>query len=113
MRIRYEDFIREPQKAEGRIIKYLQEGSEHLAFFDDNKVTLDVNRTTSGNPNRLQTGTVGLRPDVEWKENIRKKDKAIVTLISWSLLLRYGYFGEETLRESERIKRASNKFRLL
>jgi hypothetical protein len=94
MRIRYEDFVREPRKAVKKILKLIHENPVFLPFLDDNKVVLDVNHTTTGNPNRLQTGTVELRPDAEWKEHMRKKDKAIVTFLSWPLLLRYGYCGK-------------------
>ena len=94
MRVRYEDFIREPRKAVKRITNFMQEDSEYIPFVDEHNIVLNVNHTTTGNPNRLQTGTVELRPDVEWKEHMRKKDKAIVTFLSWPLLLRYGYCGK-------------------
>lgn len=91
LRLRYEDFIDDPQKSLRRIFELVQEEPAHLPFLTDNKVELGVNHTASGNPNRFQTGVVELRPDDEWRAKIKPLGKNVVTLLTWPLLRRYGY----------------------
>jgi hypothetical protein len=45
----------------------------------------------SGNPNRFETGTVQLRPDSEWMHGLHRIHRALVTAVTWPLLLRYRY----------------------
>jgi hypothetical protein len=45
----------------------------------------------SGNPNRFETGAVQLRPDVEWVGRLGRSHRALVTAVTWPLLLRYRY----------------------
>ena len=91
MRLRYEDFVEEPQRALKNILGMLHEDSRELAFMGDRGVELEVSHTVSGNPNRFQTGRVWLRPDDEWVHRMRLRDKTLVTLLTFPLLARYGY----------------------
>jgi sulfotransferase family protein len=98
-RLRYEDFVDEPRAAVGRILDLLQEEATALPFVGDREVKLTANHTVSGNPNRFQTGMVTLQPDVEWKEKMKYKDRALTTLLTWPLLLRYGYVHGVRMRQ--------------
>jgi Sulfotransferase domain len=91
IRLRYEDFVEEPQRALKNILGMLHEDSRELAFMDDRGVELGVSHTVSGNPNRFQTGRVWLRLDNEWVYRMRLRDKTLVTLLTFPLLTRYGY----------------------
>jgi hypothetical protein len=91
MRLRYEDFVREPQRALKNILGMLHEDNRELAFVSDRSVELGVSHTVSGNPNRFQTGRVWLRLDNEWVYRMRLRDKTLVTLLTFPLLARYGY----------------------
>ncbi len=91
MRLRYEDFVRRPQEAVGRVLGLVQERTPHLPFVAEREARLGVSHTISGNPNRFQTGTVKLRPDEEWASRMSPKDKALVTSLTFPLLVRYRY----------------------
>jgi hypothetical protein len=95
LRLRYEDFIDKPQDAIGRILSLVDEKPTFLPFIDERKIELRTNHTVSGNPNRFQTGTVELSPDDEWKKRMTRSERVIVSLLTWPLLLRYGYLGGE------------------
>jgi hypothetical protein len=76
-----------------RILDLVGERKADLSFIKQGLVELDTNHTVSGNPSRFQTGSIELRLDGEWKEKMKRSDKAIVTILTWPLLLRYGYLG--------------------
>lgn len=91
--LRYEDFVCRPQESVERILKLVQEEATSLPFVGEHKVKLGVTHTTGGNENRFESGIVELRADEEWKEKMQQIDKAIVTTLTWPLLLRYGYLS--------------------
>jgi hypothetical protein len=91
MRLRYEDFVEEPQRVLQDILSMLHEDARGLAFVDEWNVELGVSHTVSGNPNRFQTGLVRLRPDDEWASRMRLRDKMLVTLLTFPLLVKYAY----------------------
>ncbi len=47
--------------------------------------------TLGGNPVRYQGGRVRLEPDQEWRVRMGRGDKAVVTAITFPLLVAYGY----------------------
>jgi hypothetical protein len=57
----------------------------------DRVLDLRAIHSVSGNPDRLATGPVELRPDAEWETAMRPADRRLMTALSWPLLLRYGY----------------------
>ncbi len=93
MRLRYEDFVEQPQRAVKDILGMLGERTGRLPFTGERDVELEVSHTVSGNPNRFQSGLVRLRLDVEWALRMRLRDRRLVTLLTLPLLARYGYPG--------------------
>lgn len=89
----YEDFIQRPKETLERILKLVQEKTTLLPFVEEHKVELSTNHTVIGNNNRFKSGTIELQLDNKWKEEMKPSDKAIVTMLSWPLLLRYGYLS--------------------
>ena len=91
LRLRYEDFIRDPEAVVRRIVALVGEDPPALPFVSPRAVRLAADHSVSGNPNRFATGTVELRPDSEWAQSLRAADRALVTAVTWPLLLRYRY----------------------
>jgi len=91
MRLSYEYFIEEPQRVVEDILSLLHEDAYRLPFVGQHNAELGSSHTVSGNPNRFQTGHVRLRPDDEWAYRMRLRDKMLVTLLTFPLLIRYGY----------------------
>jgi hypothetical protein len=96
-RLRYEDFVNDPifYLAETLVRVGFDEEAGSLPIVRGREIALSVEHTVSGNPNRFRTGTIELRPDEEWKVNMRGVDKGIVTALTAPLLLKYGYLGRK------------------
>jgi len=89
--LRYEDFVAEPQRTIREVLEFVQEGATPLPHMTEYKVKLGVNHNIWGNPNRFQTGTVEIRPDREWISQMRPGDSRLITLLTFPLLIHYGY----------------------
>jgi hypothetical protein len=92
LRLRYEDFVRDPEAAVRCVVAMLGEDpTVGLPFEAPRTVRLRATHSVSGNPNRFDNGAVELRPDREWAQRMRATDRALVTAVTWPLLLRYRY----------------------
>ena len=91
MMLRYEDFVAEPRGSIARMLGLVQEGTASVPPFAEHEVKLGVNHNIWGNPDRFQTGLVRLQRDNEWASRMKPRDKALVTLLTLPLLVRYGY----------------------
>lgn len=94
MTLRYEDFVTGPQTAVESILEMLDIDSMKGLCISAQNVELDVTHTVFGNPNRLQKGKVELRLDEGWQTEMKLRDKAMVTALTWPLLLKYGYLSD-------------------
>jgi hypothetical protein len=91
-RIRYEDFIRDPQGTAESILKQIGEADADLSFISSTSVKITAQtHTVAGNPNRLDYGEIPLRIDDEWRRRLSPGTFALVTLLTLPGLLRYGY----------------------
>lgn len=91
MRLRYEEFARQPREAMQEVCRFLEEDPAGLPFEDDRTVSLSVNHTVSGNPDRYRTGLVSIREDGEWRSRLSSRARIEVTLLTAPALPRYGY----------------------
>ncbi len=91
VRMRYEDFVERPAESLRRILTFTGEEPGSLPFLRDGRVELRANHTVSGNPLRLQSGSIQLHADRQWVSELPKRDWALVTALTWPLLLRYRY----------------------
>ena len=89
--VRYEDFAREPKAIVNKILNFVSESNISTPFVSENEVQLSINHSTWGNPSRFKTGKVELKADNEWKSKLNIFDKAVSTICTFPLLLRYGY----------------------
>jgi hypothetical protein len=90
LRLRYEDFVRDPMAATAAILQLLDIADEPPVGADGT-VRLGVNHTVTGNPDRLRQGPVVIRPDARWMRELDPRTAARVTALSLPLLPRYGY----------------------
>jgi hypothetical protein len=90
VRVRYEDLVREPQETVERICAFAGEPFAGSPFVSANEVELTPSHSVAGNPSRFTTGRVVLRSDDEWRTEMRTIDRAVVTAVTWPLLLRRG-----------------------
>jgi hypothetical protein len=93
LRLRYESFVRDPRGVLAAIADHMgvSLGPDDLSFVTTEKIELGVNHTAAGNPMRFKTGTLPLRVDEAWRDNMSSRDRRVVTTVAWPLLSRYGY----------------------
>jgi len=88
--IRYEDFIENPRRCLGDILKVLNIYDVELPFLSPHEVIIKSSHGLCGNPGRYNHGAEKLAIDNRWKE-MKKTDGLIATMLTWPLLLKYRY----------------------
>ncbi|MFC6287698.1 sulfotransferase [Nocardioides sp. GCM10027113] len=91
--LRYEDFVAAPRERTREVAAFLglDPSDAALPFRGPADAELATDHSVWGNPMRLQTGVVTIRPDDAWRESLPADERRTVTAISWPGLLRYGY----------------------
>jgi hypothetical protein len=90
--IRYEDLINDPITQIRQLCSSLGVLDANLSFIKKSQIYLSrPAHTVSGNPMRFQSGHLELRLDSAWQEEMKLKDKRVVTGLTWPLLKRYNY----------------------
>jgi hypothetical protein len=90
LRLRYEDFVMHPQDTLKKITDFVHTNN---CYHIDKSGVVDLipTHTVSGNPMRFQQTRIEIKPDTEWESRIKPTNKALVSLLTWPLLLRYRY----------------------
>lgn len=94
--LHYDDFVDQPRRSIEAISDLLGETPASLPFVTEHTVELKPNHSVFGNLVRFQTGTVELRLDDRWQTRMSGKHKRAVTVLTWPLLLKYGYLCPRT-----------------
>jgi hypothetical protein len=93
LRIRYEDFIAEPKRIVERIVSSVGEPANDPPFVSEHEVRLATTHGVAGNPSRFTTGVVSLKLDAAWREQMRPRDRRLVTAVTAPSAYRYRYLG--------------------
>jgi hypothetical protein len=90
--VRYEDMVDSPRQALAQIAEFVAEpGLERGLPPTTEPLDLGVNHTVSGNPVRFEARSIRLKPDTEWQTRMKPAQKAVITVMTWPHLMRYGY----------------------
>jgi hypothetical protein len=97
--VRYEDFVADARTQTEQMLGFLglERPSEALPFLDRDTVDLATDHSVWGNPMRLRKGPERLRLDEAWQSGLSRRDRSIVTALSWPALARYGYLPQRDL----------------
>ena len=89
--MRYEDFVRQPLRAVTDALGALMlpAAAAHLAHITGGRVHLGTSHGLSGNPSRFGGGEVTLRLDETWRQEMSRRDRAMVTAIGLPQLVRH------------------------
>jgi hypothetical protein len=90
VRVRYEDLVAAPEEVMRTALERLGieiDVGAALAHIAEPRTT----HTVGGNPTRFSPGWLQIRADEEWYEKARRRDVAVVTAMTWPLLLWFGY----------------------
>lgn len=90
LRVRYEDFVADPESEFGRIAEFAGHDGPSLAL-GERGVRLSVGHAISGNPMRFRGGPVGVRADHRWREDLPSWRRRLVAAVTAPLRGRYGY----------------------
>jgi len=101
-RIRYHDFVVNPHEVLQKILYQMEIPfrPEDLSHLTEHTVQLKKRHIISGNPSRSQNGQIKLTEDVEWKTKLSKRNKIVVTALTFPFLYRYGFFSKSGQNES-------------
>jgi hypothetical protein len=91
LRLRYEDFIVDPQPMVERIASAVTGSPVHCTFLGDGQARIRSQHHALGNPDKFQCGEIPLR---ERKPELGVLLKNLVSLAGAPLLARYGYFSK-------------------
>lgn len=91
IRMRYEDWVADPDSALRRVLDFAGLPPQRNEFVGPNWVDIPATHTCSGNPMRFNTGRVHVRRDDEWRHRLADRSRRIVTLVTGPLLAVYGY----------------------
>ena len=92
LRLRYEDFVAEPEVTLARLLDFTGERGGVQPAFGNGGVKLVRSHTISCNPATLDhEGSVSIALDNAWRDAMDPEEHATVTGETWDWLLRYGY----------------------
>lgn len=97
--LNYEDLVNNPKRSLLGLFTDLGIEQPSLDFIDGIHANLKTSHTVSGNPVRFTNKEIKITPDVEWQHAMPNRHKWLVTLITWPLLSKYGYFKDQGLKE--------------
>jgi hypothetical protein len=101
MRLKYEDFIAEPELTLRRVTGFagLPAQASYPFLTADGAsrwAHLGGGHSVSGNPMRFTTGQVPIRRDERWRTSMPKVQQRAVTALTLPLLAGYGYLGAKS-----------------
>jgi hypothetical protein len=89
--LRYEDLVSAPKVSLSKLFADLAIEEPSLDFLDGQRANLKTSHTVSGNPIRFTSKEIKIKPDMQWQQAMANHQKWLVTLMTWPLLLKYGY----------------------
>jgi hypothetical protein len=90
-RLRYEDLVRSPRRAARDLLEGLDLSLTLDSFVSETRVELSKRHICAGNVMRFKEGEIDIKLDREWQTEQRLTHRALVTSLTWPLLLRHGY----------------------
>jgi hypothetical protein len=93
VRVRYEDFLAEPQRTVRSLASFagLDPAPLDLSYLGDGHADLGTIHSASGNPMRFTTGRTSLHRDDAWRTGLPAHQRWLVSAICTPALAAYGY----------------------
>lgn len=101
MRMTYESFVREPRASLERILEFVGEPGLAVPMRGDRTVLVDATHSVAGNESRAARGEITLRMDDEWRGKLPASHRRLVEMLTWPMLVKYGYEGREARSPGE------------
>jgi hypothetical protein len=100
VRIRYEDFVRDPASILASIAEILD--TRVATRVEGTAIDIPVNHSAGGSRTRFEHGRLELREQAAWRNELPLREKFVVTALAWPLMLRYGYLRRDRPTASPR-----------
>lgn len=94
MFLRYEDFVKAPRATINEVLEFIGVDPAGNPFVSEDRVPVTPAHSIEGNIARFQSGEIQIKADSEWQSKIPWGMNAVVTAMTWPMLIRYGYWGE-------------------
>ena len=91
LRMRYEDFVRDPERGIADIIEFVGEHPADMPFTSSHEVVLGPTHTVSGNPSRFKVGPVAIVADEEWRSTMPRSRRIAAVVAAVPLMRAMGY----------------------
>lgn len=88
--VQYDEMARDPAEVLRKLAAFVDEPAGDLKFLTSDAATISPTHSVGGNPVRMTSGAITIKPDEEWRGDISPRDRAVGTAISLPLLHRYG-----------------------
>lgn len=91
-RLRYDDMVADLPGTISQAAAFMGLPQADLSFLSRDQVEFArESHAIAGNPMRFETGTITVRLDNAWRQQLPRWDKMIVTALTWPLLVRYRF----------------------
>jgi hypothetical protein len=90
-RVRYEDFVSDPDATLARVLAPHEGAGSTNGSVVGTDVELAPTHSVSGNPMRFKSGHFTIKLDDEWRAAMSRRSRLSVAAATWPLLARYGY----------------------
>jgi SAM-dependent methyltransferase len=88
--VQYDEMAQDPAAVLRQLAAFVGEPAGDLDFLTSATATLAPTHSVGGNPVRMQSGAIEIKPDEEWRTKIEPRDRLVGTLLALPLLHRYG-----------------------
>jgi hypothetical protein len=102
VRLRLEDFIRNPVAETRRVLRLVDAEDEELPFVEERSVRLPRHHMVEGHASRFETGVIPIRASTTWESRLSPRRELATSLLAAPLQLLYGYpFARRHRRAAE------------
>jgi hypothetical protein len=93
--VRYESLLARPVAEVGRIVAFSGSAGrgDEIKGLTDTEYESKLWHTVGGNRIRFLRGRIQLRVDEEWRTRMKRRDRLLVSIMTFPLLVKYGYVG--------------------
>lgn len=91
LRLRYEDLIEQPIQMVEAIKTLIDEPGIGMPKVTNGEIVLKPNHSIAGSETRADSGVVKLRVDAAWRTELASWSRAVITVVTFPFLRRYGY----------------------
>ena len=89
--MRYDDLINNPTTALRSALDLAGMRECNVPAINGSEIDMNASAAFSGNPDRFKSGPITLRIDDEWREQMPRWQRSIVSTVNAPLIRRYGF----------------------